>query len=281
MTPIHLSVAVCTDRGRARHQNEDAFVVTDLTHGAALDPRHPTGRFDVGERGVVLAISDGMGGHAGGEVASALVVESFARELATPAPVPPAAHVKDAVQMAHHAVQEASHREGLEGMGATLTAMLVEGSTAYIAEVGDSRAYLVRAGQITQLTHDQSYSQMLVDAGIIKPDEANDSPLHAVLLQAMGHEKRVSAEIGKLELRDRDCLILCSDGLTNEVPDEVIRETILRSPNLAAASTRLVDLANDHGGRDDITVIVAGVAGELDSDGAFEVVEPAVLETIH
>jgi serine/threonine protein phosphatase PrpC len=254
--------------------------VADLTRGDALDAENPTGRFDVGERGVVLAISDGIGGHAAGDVASALVVESFARELATPAPVAPTAHVKDAVQMAHHAVQEASRKEGLEGMGATLTAMLVEGTAAYIAEVGDSRAYLVRGGQITQLTHDQSYSQMLVDAGVIKPDEANDSPMHNVLLQAMGHEKPISAEIGKLELRDRDCLILCSDGLTNEVSDEDIRSTVLSSPDLTAACARLVDLANENGGRDDITIIVAGVRGDLDGDGKFAVVEPAELETI-
>src|SRR3989442_44657 len=210
MNSVHLSVAVRTDRGRARRKNEDAWVVADLTEGNVLDPRSPDGRIDVGERGVLLAVSDGMGGHAAGEVASALVVETLTSTLSTPLPV------KDAVQQANARVREAAH-DDRDGMGATLTALLVEGTTATIAEVGDSRAYLIRAGEIVQLTHDQSYTQLLLDAGIIRPDQVEESPMRNVLLQAIGDPKPVNAEIAKLELRDRDCLVICSDGLTNEV----------------------------------------------------------------
>lgn len=234
--------------------------MADLTAGNVLDPRSPDGRIDVGKRGVLLAVSDGMGGHASGEVASALVVQTLTRSLANPVPSAPVAHVKDAVQQAHATVQEAAHDDH-DGMGATLTALLVEGTTATIAEVGDSRAYLIRGGEIVQLTHDQSYTQLLLDAGIIRPDQVAESPMRNVLLQAMGDPKPISAEIAEIELRDRDCLVICSDGLTNEVSEEDIRNVVLCAPNLHAACASLVDLANERGGRDDMTVIVAGVAG--------------------
>src|SRR5690606_37880294 len=98
---------------------------------------------------------------------------------------------------------------------------------AYVAEVGDSRAYLVRGGEIAQITHDQSMVQLLVDSGIMNAEEASHSPMRNVILQAMGHQRDLRVAVSKLELRDRDCLVLCSDGLTSHVSDEEIRDVIL------------------------------------------------------
>jgi serine/threonine protein phosphatase PrpC len=276
----HLSVAGRTEVGRERKHNEDSLVVADLTGGNLLDPEQPVGRFEIGERGVLLAVSDGMGGHKAGEVASALVVESLTRTLAKAPPSVAGEQVKIAVQTANRVVRNAAMAPGNEGMGATLTALCVQGETAYVAEVGDSRAYLVRAGAITQLTHDQSYVQVLLDTGAILPEEAERSPLRNVLAQAMGHEVAVSIELGRLELRDRDCFVLCSDGLTKYVSDEEIRSRVLSSPRLEVACTRLVDLAGERGGADDTTVILAGVSGALPPcsvgegvQGTFEILE--------
>jgi serine/threonine protein phosphatase PrpC len=181
------------------------------------------------------------------------------------------------VQKAHHVVWEAAHHTGREGMGATLTAVFVQaqrsGATAFIAEVGDSRAYLLRAGTITRLTKDQSYVQLLLDAGALDAKEVAESPLRNVILQAMGHQRPIEVALGKLELRGRDCLLLCSDGLTNAVTDDEIRSVILGAANLEQAADRLIDLANQRGGDDNITVLAAGVGGDLAPGHAGEKVD--------
>lgn len=260
--PFYLSVAGQTDIGRVREKNEDAFVVADLTGGALLQET-PHARFDVGERGVLLAVSDGMGGAQAGEVASALVVETLTRALKdasneTPRP----SLMNDAIQKAHQAVWDTAKRESKK-MGATLTAAFVHQGQAYIAEVGDSRAYLIRAGKMCQLTHDQSMVQMLVDTGVIEPEQAEHSPIRNVILQAMGNQPNVKVALAKLELRDRDCLVLCSDGLTGLVHDDEIKDVVLASGRPEVACKQLVDLANERGGKDNITVVIAGVGGGL------------------
>jgi PPM family protein phosphatase len=259
---IYLSVAARTDVGRVRKKNEDSFVVADLTGGALLGDE-PVRRFPVAERGVLLAVSDGMGGEAAGDVASALVVETLQRELAAgPPDAPRDAILEAAVQKAHKVVWKAADGEK-KGMGATCTAVFVRGRHAFIAEVGDSRAYVIRGGRIKQLTHDQSMVQMLLDQGIIDPANVEQSPFKSVILQAMGHQKAVKVALAKLQLRSRDCLLLCSDGLTRTVSDEEIRDVILKSPRLDAACEALVNLANERGGEDNITVITAGIGGQL------------------
>jgi len=264
---VHLSIAGRSDIGRSRDNNEDALVVADLAGGRLLRGDAPRGRFDVGASGVLLAVSDGMGGENAGEVASALVVESLARAMMGAKADAPIDVLKGAVQEANGEVVEASHQAGREGMGATLTAVLVQAqphaTTAFIAEVGDSRAYLLRAGRLTLLTKDQSYTQLLLDAGTLNAKEAAESPLHNMILQAMGHGSHIDTALGKLELRTRDCLLLCSDGLTNAVSDDEICRVVLTSPGLEAACNRLVDVANERGGNDNITVLAAGVAGDV------------------
>jgi serine/threonine protein phosphatase PrpC len=278
---VHVSVAAKSDIGRVRSNNEDAFLIADLTRGGRVADG-TIGRLDVGDKGVLLVVSDGMGGEQAGEVASALVVEAFTRTLrAAPTYLPPAAQLKYAAAKAHLDVAAASRRRGREGMGATLTVVHVLGREAYVAEIGDSRAYLLRSGRICQLTRDQNVAQLLADAGALEPEEAKTSPMKNVLAQAVGQGSALQVALGKLALRDRDCLMLCSDGLTGALADEEIRDTILGSKNLDEACRELVDKANAHGGRDNVTVVLAGVAGDLPSAVASERVSTTyeVLET--
>lgn len=267
--PRHLSVAALSHVGKVRENNEDAFVVADLT-GGALPLERPHARFDVGERGVLLAVSDGMGGAAAGEVASALVVDTLTREIkGAPLETPRDATLIEAVQRAHEVVREQSEQYRAP-MGATLTAVFVRAGRAYVAEVGDSRAYLVRAGQIAQVTHDQSMVQLLVDSGVMSEEEASHSPLRNVILQAMGHQRDLTVAVSKLELREGDRLVLCSDGLTGHVSDDEIRDVVVRAERPEGAAEALVALANDRGGHDNITVIVANVSGALKAPLAHE-----------
>jgi serine/threonine protein phosphatase PrpC len=252
-----------------RPSNEDAFVIADLTGGSLLS-NPQIARFDVGAQGVLLAVSDGMGGHAAGEVASALVVESLKRSMAKNSGEARDALLEKAVLQANRDVWEAAHYPGREHMGATLTAMFIHGGAAYIAEVGDSRAYLVRNGNVLQCTRDQSYAQLLVDAGAISPQDAKKAGINNVILQAMGLKPDVMVALGRLELRDRDALILCSDGLSNKVSVAELRDLVLTSAQLDMACGRMIDLANKRGGEDNVTVIVAGVDGDLPQPIATE-----------
>jgi serine/threonine protein phosphatase PrpC len=278
---IHMRVAARTDVGRVRPGNEDAYVASDLTDGGTSTSPAWTGLFKVGSRGVLLAVSDGMGGLTAGEVASSIVVSSLQRALAAAPPGSPGrAEIAEAVESAHQKVWAEASARGVE-MGATLTAIYLRGSIAYVAEVGDSRAYIIRAGRITQLTKDQSYVQLLIDAGAVAPSEAQNLPERHVILQAMGSQPHVSLALGRLELRQLDCLLLCSDGLTTKMSDEVMRDVILGSPDLPAARDRLIELANERGGEDNATVVLGGVSGDLPAPAAGEPIEATyrILET--
>jgi serine/threonine protein phosphatase PrpC len=261
---VHVSISGRTDIGLRRPKNEDSFLIEDL---GTRERRHAGSgieRMQLGKKGILLVVSDGMGGEKAGEVASALVVEGFARALeSAPVGTPPAAQLKHAAAAAHLAVAAEARAHDRRGMGATLTAVFLTGRSAYVAEVGDSRAYLLRAGHLRQLTRDQSVAQALMDAGAIAPGEAKVSPMKDVLLQAMGHDSAVQVALGKLALRDRDCLLLCSDGLTRAVTDEEIRRAVLESAGLDVACRRLIEMANQRGGEDNVTVVLAGVGGDL------------------
>jgi serine/threonine protein phosphatase PrpC len=260
---IHLTLCAGTNTGRVREHNEDAFVVADLTGGSLLQGDEGRARFEVGKRGVLLAVSDGMGGLAAGEVASAMVVESLLRSMGqSHTSQPPDGLLEAAAARANHDVWDAARRHHRK-MGATLTALFVQGGTAHVAEVGDSRAYLLRGGVLEQVTHDQSYVQLLVDSGTLTPEQAEKSDIRNVILQAMGTKPDVTVAMGRIELRQRDCFILCSDGLSNKLSDDDIRDTILAAQDLPTACKALLDKANERGGEDNVTAIIAGVGGEL------------------
>lgn len=250
-----------TDPGRVRKNNEDTFLIAQLANAA--DGTAPTEvlTFDAYEDAVVLAVSDGMGGAEAGEVASALVVQSL-REAMMNAKGDWDEATKKAVEKANRAVWDASKEPGKKGMGATVTAVCVHKDQAHIAEVGDSRAYLVRNGRIRQVTRDQSFVQFLVDSGALKPEEAEKYPMKNVVLQAMGQKEDVQVALGRLELRRGDRLMLCSDGLSGMVKAPQMREAIERHRTLDAACHELIALANENGGEDNITVVIAEVGGE-------------------
>ncbi|HEY6334079.1 MAG TPA: Stp1/IreP family PP2C-type Ser/Thr phosphatase, partial [Blastocatellia bacterium] len=274
-----------TDVGMRRPGNEDAFMVADLTSGnVGLGPEMST--HQIGARGSLVAVSDGMGGAAAGEVASEMAV-NIMREalLSAPADMQAYDQLTRAVAMANDRIwKHSKQNDGLSGMGATLTAALLWSKYAYIAQVGDSRAYLVRGDRIKQLTKDQSLVQMLLESGAIAPDQASSVP-HNVIIQALGTSPTVDAAVTVAELSKNDILILCSDGLSNKVSDDEIKETVSKEKSLTNACRSLVELANQRGGEDNITIVVARFDGEeLQSaadgnsiTGSFQVIEHGCL----
>jgi serine/threonine protein phosphatase PrpC len=258
---VDVTVAAQTEVGLRRQSNEDAFVIADLSGGRRVDPRRAA-RVHVGQRGVLLAVSDGTGGNRAGELASALVVESLHRSMVRWSGEPDEVLLEQAAQRANRDVWQAAHLPGHERMGATLTAVFIHDRIAHIAEVGDSRAYVVRSGKIEQVTRDQSCVQIMVESGALSPQEAPRARFNGVILQAVGLERRVQVALGRLELRQGDCFILCSDGLSGRVSADELRRVVSRGGPDSACAT-LVELAKERGGDDDVTVIVARVEGDL------------------
>jgi len=265
---IKLAVAATTDMGKVRTNNEDAYVVADLNRGEPVNVDKKAADFDVVERGVLMAVSDGMGGEQAGEVASALVVETLRKAMAESAPESEEGKaaitraIESAVTKANEEVFAAAKDPGKRGMGATLTAVYIHGDTAYIAEIGDSRAYLIRGRRVRQMTKDQSFVQLLLDSGAISEEEAKNYPHKNIILQAIGQQKNLATAVGKLELRRGDRLILCSDGLSNKVTPEEMREVVCDATSLNNACVKLVALANERGGDDNSTVVLAQLTGD-------------------
>jgi len=290
----------CTDTGAVRRNNEDAFVIAELGSHHAAQSAPPTGslRFDpntkhgsealfkkcqIGEQGLLCAVSDGMGGAEAGEIASFLVVESLRQGLAdAPSGRPTARLVREAVERANNIVWgEAESSPRRSGMGATLTATLIREDRAYIAGVGDSRAYLVRDGRIRQLTRDQSLVESLVELGHITREQAETSPHRNVILQALGTRPSVAVALAKVQLRRGDILLLCSDGLSSKLSNDELCDIALEGPTIDEAARRMVALANERGGEDNITVILAHLSGAgLASPGTTEAVTKTI-EQIH
>jgi PPM family protein phosphatase len=249
-----------SDPGRVRKNNEDAFLVTALADAHVGEALREVVTLDASEQPVLLAVSDGMGGADAGEVASALVVESLRSAMAE-AKGDWDEVTKKAVERANRDVWNAARAPGRKGMGATVTAVCFHGTHAYIAEVGDSRAYLIRDGRVRQVTRDQSFVQYLLDAGALKPEEAEKYPMKNVVLQAMGQSPDVQVALGRLELRQGDRVLLCSDGLSNMLKAPEMREILDQEATLDAACKKLIEKANERGGEDNITVVVAAVEG--------------------
>lgn len=262
MSNVQVSVFARTDIGMQRSGNEDAFMVADLTTGnVGLGPDMST--HPVGARGSLMVVSDGMGGAVAGEIASEMAVTSIRESLMEiPTDLSVSERLKLATEVANEKIWEhAQQNPELSGMGATVTAVLVQGTTAYIAQVGDSRAYLVRGEQIKQLTKDQSLAQMLIDSGAITPEQVSSVPQN-VIMQALGTQPTVKVALTAVELFRNDCLLICSDGLSNKIQAIEMREMAQSSTDLTASCRRLVEMANERGGEDNITVIIARFDGE-------------------
>jgi len=258
---VLVSVFARTDVGRQRAGNEDAFLVADLTQGnVGLGPEMIT--HAVGERGSLLIVSDGMGGAAAGEIASEIAVNAIRESLFDiPTNLGTADRLRIATELANERIwNQAQHNPKLQGMGATVTAVLVQGAIAFAAQVGDSRAYVIRGHRIKQITKDQSYAQALLDSGIFSPEQIAKVPQN-VILQALGTQPTVQVGLTAVELHRSDYVIVCSDGLSGKIKPEEIRDCVYQSPDLTSACRHLVDTANERGGEDNITVIVASFDG--------------------
>jgi serine/threonine protein phosphatase PrpC len=262
---VALEVAGATDVGRVRTNNEDSFTVLDLgvVDAAVVDvSKQPHASIAMGQRGALLAVADGMGGENAGEVASKMVVDTLRELLAGSGAIKkPADLLREAVEAANARVVEAGVEPKQAGMGATVVALLLVGTAAYTAEVGDSRAYLLRGGKLTQLTKDQTYTSLLVEQGVLTEEDAKKSHAKHVVLQACGKASDIVVAQRRLELRRGDVLLLCSDGLSGQVSDEDVKNVLVSKKVLSDACAELIAKANEHKGDDNVTVVAARVAG--------------------
>jgi serine/threonine protein phosphatase PrpC len=266
---VRVSVFGKTDLGRARDHNEDTFLVADLSTGnASLQPAVRS--HEIGPRGSLFMVADGMGGAAAGELASAMAADLIYRHMitawagdSTQSGARFAYRMKEAVELANARIYSyAREHPEVRGMGTTVTAAGVYGSDLYLAQIGDSRAYLVRESEAIQLTKDQSLMQRLVDAGELTEDEAEQSERRNIILQALGPDPKVKVDLTRQSLRSGDTLIVCSDGLSGLVRREEFAELARDHADLPALCSALIDLANERGGPDNITVVTARFEGE-------------------
>jgi protein phosphatase len=267
---VTISVFGKTDLGRTRDHNEDSFLVADLTtQEASLQPT--VREHTLGPKGTLLFVADGMGGAAAGEVASQMAVDSVFNHLLESwckndetTPEQFATRLREAVEVTNTKIYAAAReRPELKGMGTTATAVGILGDTLYLAQVGDSRAYLIRGEEATLLTKDQSLMQRLIDAGELTEEEAEKSERKNIILQALGPDQNVKVDLTHQAVRREDIIVVCSDGLSGQVKKEEIA-MIVSDPNtdLVSASSELIDLANARGGPDNITVIIARFGGD-------------------
>lgn len=284
--PIEVRVSVRTHPGQRRDENQDALLVLgdlgDSGGAVRLDSREGSGdyrgsgSFTLGEKGSIAVVADGMGGAVAGARASQLATDVISRVMLSrwgvdrkTTPSQFAGRLREAVLEANariflDAVEEPERR----GMGTTVTAAGILQSFIYTAQVGDSRAYLVRNGDAVQITRDQSMTQELVESGALTPEEAEVSEHRNVILQALGTKPEVEVEITYQEVRRGDRLVLCSDGLSGVVRDDEVAGRIDGEEDLLQACEDLVAVANARGGPDNITVIALAFDGPgLDEPG--------------
>jgi protein phosphatase len=232
--------------------------MVDLTQELELDPPIDAEGLSVGDRGILLAVCDGVGGLRAGEIASALALEALSHEMESlAAGCPRQSLFRAAVENVNRRVWQEGHTESrLRGMATTLTAAVVCHGRAIFAHVGDSRAYFLRGGSIRQLTRDQSFVASMIASGAMTEEEAEHSPYRMLILQAIGRGPTVNVALDGIDLEAGDMLLLCTDGLSNKVrPGEMA--DALRSRSLAEAVLELIALANTRGGEDNITVLAA------------------------
>jgi len=248
---VKVHAAARTDLGLVRQNNEDNYYI-DETIG-------------------LLIVADGMGGHASGEIASKMTVDIIRdcfKGSGKDKPFQTGPYQKDfseatnrlasSIRLANLAVWEASgNRPELSGMGTTIAAVQVDGNRLSIAHVGDSRVYLIRAGNIEQLTDDHSLVYEQVKRDLITKEEASRSDMKNILTRALGISNDVEVDLAEMTLAVNDILLLCSDGLSGMVDDETILSVVMTIDDPAAACEKLIAMANANGGKDNITVVIA------------------------
>jgi len=242
---------VRTDVGRQRRGNEDSSYAS----------------------APVFVVADGMGGAQAGEVASQMVVDAFSAGL--PEEGSPEERLSVVVQKANQEIHNRSHSEAASaGMGTTVTAAYLDEDAVVLAHVGDSRGYLLRDGELSRLTEDHSLVEELLRGGKLTEEEALEHPQRSVITRALGIEPIVEIDTWTYPLRPGDVVLLCSDGLTSMISEQQVQEVLVSAPDLGTAADRLIDAANEAGGRDNITVLLFRV--ELaDSEPAVD--QPTII----
>lgn len=266
--------------GRVRRGNEDNYLLLHLSGARTWTSPQDSGefsiqsrKFEIDEQGIVAAVSDGMGGALAGEVASQMAVETVSSRLLESDPdatVSPNTSYTSLIEKLYDATVYANHlihNQGrtdpqFSGMGATFTGVGITPDAVDLIQVGDSRAYLVRNARIYQITKDQSLVQQLIDSQQISPEEAETHAMKNVILQALGAQNEVYPVPARLIPQRDDILLLCSDGLSNKLAAEDLLRIVLDNINqLDGACERLIKEANERGGEDNITVILAKLSG--------------------
>jgi protein phosphatase len=244
-----------TDLGRIRENNEDKF-----------DFYQPEDEEILASKGAFYAVADGMGGHSAGQIASELALKTAIKAYYSDGSLIVTESLRAAVQQANALIFDTARAvPDRAGMGTTITAIVVRGEDVYIAQVGDSRCYRVRDGKISQLTEDHSWVAEQVKRGAMTESEAMMSPFKNVITRSLGNAPNVDVDIYTEELQEGDEFLLCSDGLSNEInPDEMRDAMVKNAPSQAAFE--MVDLALERGGRDNTTALVLAVR-EIEKDG--------------
>lgn len=243
---MRVTVGSRTDVGRVRQGNEDALLVREPLYGVA----------------------DGMGGHLAGDVASATAVDVIERRAGSADGLDGSALVRFIKEANRTIWQKANEDSRLHGMGTTCTLLLIDETTGSLAHVGDSRAYLLRDGELDQLTEDHTLVARMVEEGRLRPEEAHHHPQRSIITRALGVEDQVEVDLRTIQLRPGDRLLLCSDGLSSMLDEDAIHDILVTEQSAQTAAERLVDAANDAGGEDNITVVVVDVEGNDGSQAA-------------
>jgi protein phosphatase len=250
--PLKIRYAAASDLGRVRKNNEDAFVADPLLG--------------------IFAVADGMGGHAAGEVASRLALDTLRESLAcssqnkkielssyqTAVLSLPANRLVNGIHRANQKIYQSSQeKEEYEGMGTTVVAVYFSNSSSVVAHVGDSRLYQIRGQMIEQVTEDHSLVWEQYRQGFISKEDLSTSPLKNVVTRALGMQSTVDIDVKEIDLHEGDLLILCSDGLSDLLRDEELMRTVFEaSGDLNRACNRLIQMANLRGGKDNITILL-------------------------
>jgi serine/threonine protein phosphatase PrpC len=273
---VQVDIGALTDIGRVRETNEDAYLVCRLGRFVErLSSNVPETLVPgVEQSGYVMTVADGMGGHAGGQVASStalaatvrLIVDAPKWSLKLDDPATREDEIRQVWERAgeflsaiHEAVRDRAAAEpSLAGMGTTLTTAFSVGADLFVFHVGDSRAYLFRDGRLQKITRDHTVAQHYIEMGIMRPDEAESGRLHHVLTQAVGvSQEGIQADMHGIGLQHGDRLLLCTDGLSNLVSESEMGRALDRRGSSEETARALVDLALQRGAPDNVTVIVA------------------------
>ena len=266
--PIQVGVFGMSDVGRVRKNNEDNFVVCNLTTGeVSLTPS--LCNHQLGPRGTLFLVADGMGGEASGEIASQICATTIPKRLHDNLKSLSSIRETNFVLLLREAVEYANQiifakaqtDSNFRGMGTTTTAAALFGAHLFVAQVGDSRAYLMRNQQIVQLTRDQTYLNYLAEIGAEVPEDPEKDNRRSILTQAVGSSESVDVKVTYTKLRQNDGLLLCSDGLYNMVKSPELLAVLQKEDPLPDKCRALIAQANANGGADNVTVIVARFQG--------------------